>query len=98
MEIWWRIRSDGRLWRVQNVKQIVELSREMAATTCHHVSMVVWMAVAVKRTFITVCYNGRSSDWKLSIEKASSHWHVSIYSDRYVVISKDCGSTEREVW
>ena len=42
----------------------------MAATTCHHVSIVVWMAVAVKRTFIPACYNGRSSDWKPSIEKA----------------------------
>ena len=26
----------------------------MAATTCHHVSMVVWMAIAVKLTFIIV--------------------------------------------
>jgi hypothetical protein len=28
--------------------------KEMAATTCHHVSMVVWTAVAVKLTFIIV--------------------------------------------
>ena len=48
--------------------------------TCHHVSMLVWTAVAVKHTSIIVVQS--SSDWKPSIEKACSH--ISVYPDRYV--------------
>jgi len=48
------------------------------------------MAVAVKRTFIPACYNGRSSDWKPSIEKACTDMYqeyvaetVGVQKERY---------------
>ena len=87
---------------------------EIAATTCHHVSMVVWNSCETYFYYCPAVAGAAIGSWALRREVAATSCHleyggrcegkacshVSIYSDRYVsgVCSRDCGSIERELW